>query len=227
MRNLTILYSSFKRALENSPHIKVIDSRSQFDPPSESHKRAGAGELRADGFEVDDWLQAIIGLSKGNSVTYHVIRDRQNRGEGSFNLNSPQEFLLEAEPWVAKNATNDADKALLQKVRVIDQPSVAQTFTGIVTSADTPPKIPQQLVYFKRGHLLPMDLSFTDYYEMLANFMGIVDWQLLFTDATPATPGLGVCFEQLLDSYEAFRVIFPDRDFSIWEAKLRAKQLIS
>ncbi len=227
MRNLTILYSSFKRLLENSPHIKVIDSRSLFDPPSESHKRAGAAELRAEGFEVNDWLQAIIGLSKGNSVTYHIIRDRQNRGEGSFNLNGPQEFLLEAEPWVAKNATNEVDKALLQKVRIIDQPNVAQTFTGLIMDEGTKPSIPQGLVYFRRGHLLPMALSFTDYYEMLTNFMGIVDWQLLFTDASPATPGLGICFEQLLDSYEAFLVIFPDRDFSIWEAKLRAKQLIS
>jgi hypothetical protein len=227
MQNLTILYSNFKKALESSPHIKVIDSRSQFDPPSDSRKRTGLAELGEEGFDTDAWLGSVICLSKGNSMTYHVIRDRQNRGEGSFNLNNPHEFLVEAEPWVVKNASTEADQQLLKRVRVIDQPNVAQTFTGVVMGAGSPPKIPQELVYFRRGHLLPMSLPFSAYYETLAAFMGIVDWQLLYTDADRSLEGLAICFEQLIDSYEAFKLIFPDRDLSLWGAKLREKGLIA
>lgn len=226
MQNLTILFSSFKKALENSPHIKVIDSRSQFDPPSESRKRIGLAELKEEGFEGNDWLGTIIGLSKGNSITYHVIRDRQNRGEGSFNLNNPQEFLVEPEPWVVKNATTEADAQVLKRVRVIDQPNVAQTFTGVLLEAGCPPDVPQKLVYFRRGHLLPMSLSYSDYYHTLAAFMGIIDWQLLYTNATRATTGLEICLDQLTDSYEAFRLIFPERDLSLWASKLREKGLL-
>lgn len=227
MQNLTIIYSSFKRALENSPHIKVIDSRSQFDPPSESYKRAGTAELKEEGFEVDEWLTSVIGLSKGNSITYHVIRDRQNRGEGSFNFNSPQEFLIEPESWAAKRGKTDEERKLLQRVRIIDLPNVAQTFTGIVMDPTNMEAIPQQLVYFRREHLLLMSLPFRDYYHTLAAFMGIVDWQLLFTDATPETEGLRPCFQQLTDSFEAMQSIFPERDFSLWRDRLRAKGLLS
>ena len=226
MRNLTILFSSFKRALENSPHIKIIDSRSQFDPPSEARKRSGMAELMEEGFETNDWLASVIGLSKGNSITFHVIRDRQNRGEGSFNLNAPHEFLLESEPWVAKNGTNEADQQLLKKVRVIDQPNVAQTFTGVVMEATSPPKLPTQLVYFRRGHLLPLSLPFAEYYETLASFMGIIDWQLLYTQADAKAVGLAACFEQLTDTYKTMLLIFPEQDFSLWTQKMRDKGLI-
>jgi hypothetical protein len=223
MKNLTILYSGFKRALENSPHIKVIETRNQFDPPNESRKRSGIAELKEAGFEVNEWLGAIIGLSKGNSMTYHVIRDRQNKGEGSFNLIDPLEFLLEFEPWVVKNGTNEADRQLLKKVRVIDQPNVAQTFTGLVMEPGSPPDLPQQLVYFRRGRLLPMSLPFSEYYETLAHFMGIVNWQLLFTDANPADLEFKESFRNLQATYEAFVEVFQDRDFSLWAQRLAAK----
>jgi hypothetical protein len=226
MKNLTILYSQFKKELERSPHIKIIDNRSQFDPPSESHKRTGLAELKDEGFETDEWLAAVIGLTKGNSINYHVIRDRQNRGEGSFSFNNPQDFLIEPEPWVAKHGTTDADRALLKQVRVIDQPGVAQAFTGVVMDSDSPPLLPQRLVYFRRGHLLPMELEFKDYYETLAAFMGVMDWQLLYTSAEPRTPGLRQCFDQLLECYETFCTLFPDRDFSLWGELLRTKKLI-
>ncbi len=227
MRNLSILFSSFKKDLETSPHIKIIEVRNQFDPPSESLKRSGISDLRDEGFEVSDWLTSIIGLTKGNSITYHVIRDRQNRGEGSFNLNSPQEFLVEPEPFLAKNGTTEADRALLKNVRVIDQPSIAQTFTGVVMDGNSPPRIPQQLIYYRRGHLLPMSLPFQDYYETLAKFMGIVDWQLLFTDADAKNPELAICFQKLTEAHAVFKLIFPNRDFSLWTEKMKSRELIS
>lgn len=227
MRNLTILFTSLKRALENSPHIKIIDNRSQFDPPSEARKRTGMAELMEEGFETNEWLASIIGLSKGNSITYHVIRDRQNRGEGSFNLNAPHEFLLESEPWVAKNGTNEVDQQLLKKVRVIDQPNVNQTFTGVVMDADCPPKLPSKLVYFRRGYLLPMTLPFVNYYETLASFMGIIDWQLLYTEGDAKAGGLAACYDQLIDTYKAMKLIFPDQDFALWTQKMRDKGLIA
>lgn len=226
MKNLTVLYSSFKRALENCPNIKVIDCKSQFDPPSESRKKNGLAELREEGFELDPWLGTVIALSKGNCITYHVIINRQNKGEGSFNLNNPQEFLIEPEPWVAKLATNEADKALLKRVRVIDQPSVNQTFTGLVIEGDSPPRIPEKLVYFRRGQILPMRLGFRDYYETLPEFMGILNWQLLYTDADPQHPHFAADFEHLKAGLEDFREIFPGRDFSLWKKLLSERQLV-
>jgi hypothetical protein len=226
MKNLTILYASFKRALENCPNIKVIDSKNQFDPPSESRKKAGLAELREEGYDVEDWLGSVISLSKGNSITYHVIRNRQNRGEGSFNLNNPQEFLVESEPWVAKNATNDADRHILINVRVIDQPNVAQTFTGVVMESGMPPKVPQRLVYFRRGKVLPMDITFQQYYEFLPEFMGLVNWQLLFTGAEVQSSHFAQDFDQLKTGLEDFKEIFPTRNFSLWEKKLHERNLL-
>ena len=81
MRNVTVLFTNFKRALGNCPDIKIIDEKSQFDPPSESRKKSGLAELRDEGFDIDAWLGSVITLSKGNSITYHVIRNRQNKGE--------------------------------------------------------------------------------------------------------------------------------------------------
>ncbi|MBK9449753.1 MAG: hypothetical protein IPN95_10205 [Bacteroidetes bacterium] len=226
MRNVTVLFTNFKRALGNCPDIKIIDEKSQFDPPSESRKKSGLAELRDEGFDIDAWLGSVITLSKGNSITYHVIRNRQNKGEGSFNLNNPQEFLIEPEPWVAKLATNEMDRERLKKVRIIDQPSVNQTFTGLIVDGQSPPKIPSELVYFRRGKLLPMKLSFFDYYETLAEFMGILNWQLLFTDVDPAHPDLKSDFSQLSASLEDFKEIFPSRDFGVWEKMLLERQLV-
>lgn len=226
MKNLTILYSSFKRALENCPNIKVIDCKNQFDPPSESRRKAGLAELREQGFEVEDWIGNAIMLSKGNSITYHVIRDRQNRGEGSFNLNNPQEFLVEAEPWLAKQATNEADQQLLKRVRIIDQPNVAQTFTGVVMEAGAPPSLPGKLIYFRRGHVLPMQLSFKDYYETLAHFMGLLNWQLLFTQVDPNSSPLAADFAALKTGYEDFRALFPTWDLGLWQRKLGELALV-
>lgn len=227
MKNLTILYASFKRALENCPNIKVIDSKSQFDPPSESRKKAGLAELREAGFEVEDWLGAAITLSKGNSMIYHVIQNRQNLGEGSFNLNNPQEFLAEPEPWIVKQGATDADRHMLQHVRVIDQPSVAQTFTGVVVDEHCLPMLPTKLVYCRRGAVYPMRLSFQKYYETLPEFMGLLNWQLLFTEADAKSAKLTTDFEDLLRGLEAFQSFFPDRDFSLWENKLKEKGLLS
>jgi hypothetical protein len=226
MKNLTILFSSFKRALENCPNIKVIDCKSQFDPPSESRKKAGLAELREAGYEVEDWLGAAITLSKGNSMTYHVIRNRQNRGEGSFNLNNPQEFLAEPEPWIVKQAATDADRHLLQHVRVIDQPSVAQTFTGVVVDTNCLPLLPQKLVYCRRGHVFPLRLSLQQYYETLPEFMGLLNWQLLFTEAHPKSPNVATDFEHLQAGLEDFKEIFPGRDFQLWETKLKEKGIL-
>jgi hypothetical protein len=226
MRNLTILFSAFKKALGNSPHIRVIDQRNQFDPPSSSRIRTAVADLEESGILVEDWLQPIIGLCKGNSMLYHVIRDRQNRGEGAFNLFSPEEFLVEDEPWLAKLGTTDSDRALLRKVRMVDQVIVNQAFTGLIVDGPGITKIPQQLLYFRRGQLLPMDLEFKDYYQALADFMGILDWQLLFTDTNPGDAALRPLFEQLQDSLEAFQLIFPERDFSMWADRLRAKAVL-
>lgn len=226
MRNLTVLFTNFKRALGNCPEIKIIDEKSQFDPPSESRKKSGLAELRDEGFEIDTWLGSVITLSKGNSITYHVIRNRRNKGEGSFNLNNPQEFLMEPEPWLAKLAQNDADRELLKMVRVIDQPSINQTFTGVIVEKDSPPKVPSKLVYFRRGHLLPMRLSFHEYYETWAEFMGILNWQLLYTDAEEGNPNFAADFEQLKASLSDFREMFPGRDFGVWERMLRERELV-
>jgi hypothetical protein len=226
MKNLTILYTGFKRALENCPNIKVIDCKNQFDPPSESRKKAGLAELREEGYAVEDWLGSVISLSRGNSITYHVIRNRQNRGEGSFNLNNPQEFLVEPEPWVAKNATNEADRQILNQVRIIDQPNVAQTFTGVMVESGMPPQLPSHLIYFRRGRVLPMDISFQQYYELLPEFMGLVNWQLLFTEADAKSPQFAQDFEQLKTGWEDFKEIFPARNFSMWEKKLHERNLL-
>jgi hypothetical protein len=226
MKNLTIQFTNFKRALESCPDIKVLESRDQFDPPSEGRKKAGLSDLREEGFEVDDWLGTIIGLSKGNSMTYHVIRERQNRGEGSFNLASPQEYLIESEPWLSKNGASPADVQLLKRVRVIDQPSVAQTFTGLLMEEDSPPIVPDQLVYFRRGSLLKMTLGYRDYFEGLVAFMGFLNWQLLFTDADHKSVFFKSDFLQLANGYHDFVSLFPGREFTLWEAKLHERGLL-
>jgi hypothetical protein len=223
MKNLTVLFTSFKRALGNCPEIKVIDVKSQFDPPSESRKKSGLAELRDEGYEIDPWLGSIITLSKGNSMTYHVIRDRKNKGEGSFSLNNPQEFLVEPEPWVSKLATNDVDRAMLSKVRVIDQPSANQTFTGLVIEPNSPPKVPDRLIYFRRGFVLPMSLGFREYYETLPEFMGILNWQLLFTEADFKSKHFASDFAHLKAGIQDFRELFPDRQFQLWESKIKER----
>jgi len=225
MKNLTIEFSSFKRLLQNCPDIKVMDCKSQFDPPSESRRRGGMAELREAGFDVEDWLGQIITLTKGNSISYHVIRNRQGRGEGSFNLIDPQEFLLESEPWVAKQGATPEDRSLLAKVRVIDQPNVAQTFTAVVVGSSSPPKLPNSLVYCRRGRVLPLGIGFKDYYEHLAAFMGILNWQLLFSEASTQDGTFQADFEQLKENFEDFKAMFPGRDFSLWQNKLAEKGL--
>lgn len=225
MGNLTIEFSSFKRALQNCPEIKVMDCKSQFDPPSESRRRSGMAELREAGYEVEEWLGQVITLTKGNTISYHVIRNRQGRGEGSFHLIDPQEFLLESEPWVAKQGATPEDRSLLAKVRVIDQPNVAQTFTAVVVGAGSPPKVPTSLVYCRRGRVVPMSIGFRDYYAHLARFMGILNWQLLFSEASPNDALFQPDFQQLRENWEDFAAMFPGRDFGLWEAKLKEKGL--
>lgn len=226
MKKQTVIYSGFKQALENCPSIKVVEVKNQFNPPSESRKRAGMAELREAGFEVEDWIGDVIGLSKGNSISYHIIRDRKNRGEGSFSLNDPQEFLVEAEPWLAKSAKQEADRPLFNRLRVIDQPNVAQTFAAVVMEAGSPPKLPQQVVFVRKGTLLPMDLVFRDYYAALPEFMGILNWQLLYTAADPQGSEHKADFEQLRNSYDDLKQLFPSRNFSVWAEKLAKFGLI-
>lgn len=225
MKNLTIIFTSFKRDLANCPEIKVVESRSQFDPPSASRKRSIIAELEAEGYKMEEWIEPIINLSKANSINYLMLSST-SKGGGSFSLNNPQEYLFESEPWHSKLSTNPEEIEILKRARVIDQPNIAQTFTAVVCPKGSPPKLPEKLIYFRKGILLELNLPLRDYCETLASFYGFFNWQLLFAEGSATNPIFTEDFVTLKEGYQDFVRLFPQSDFSLWESKLKDMGLI-
>lgn len=76
-----------------------------------------------------------------------------------------------------------------------------------------PPNEPA-IYYINRALAYKTNLTFNEYFEAVADMLGIADWQYLFTEVSLEDLKADGIYKNLKESLEALQKAFPDKDYS-------------
>lgn len=176
-------------------------------------------------FGLDDSFKELIEATWGNMMKYAgSFENKEFRG--SYSFSTPRTFL-EEDPWLADLVDEDnKDYATIQNLRVFDATNVKYQFGCLHYTKDSSKDIFENQIYlFHDEHLMPLNLTFREYLDSCVALMACENWQLLFADPSTVSrysKELG----QLRLSYDLLSKIFPDKDFGLFQRKLKEHKLL-
>ena len=173
------------------------------------------------GVAVSEDLRAGMNAANGAAAWWFFETRDGLTDSGELQLVAlPEVFTYEQDAPLYGDDTPAEQKALLEKLRVIDQrPNTGDDkFAAFKVEQG---RMPPEIWYCDRGDCFRMDLGYLDYLDALTLTKGVADWQYLFCDidhSDPLRAGLRGKLERRLDALES---LFPSRDYAALRERLK------
>lgn len=176
-------------------------------------------------FGLDDSFKELIEATWGNMMKY-VGSFENKEFRGSYSFIAPRKFL-EEDPWLADLVEEDNENYdVIKNLRVFDTTNVKYQFGCINYQKDSSKEIFENEIYlFQDEHLIPLNLTFSEYLNSCIELMACENWQLLFADPTEVSR-YSKELNKLKVSYDLFLNIFPEKDFELFKKKLIEHSLL-
>jgi hypothetical protein len=200
--------------LADNAHVDLRSFRADLtDYPDEINDYDCKSIEDALGVAVSAELRAGMNASNGAAAWWFFETPDGKKDSGEFQLVALVEVFTYEQARLFGDDTSAEQKALLEKLRVIDQrPNTGDDkFAAFKVEQG---RMPPEIWYYDRGDCFQMDLGYIDYLDALALTKGVADWQYLYCDVDPADPlrrGLRSKLERRLDALQS---LFPSRDYA-------------
>lgn len=233
--NLAAKFQDLKNELDNHALFDVYaryDDNEDLIPP---HLNIQLRVLNGDeddesyvpqfSFGLDDSFKELIEATWGNMMKYAGSFENKEFS-GSYSFTSPRKFL-EEDPWLADLVEEDhKNYDVIKNLRVFDTTNVKYQFGCINYQKDSSKEIFENEIYlFHDAHLIPPNLTFSEYLNSCAALIACENWQLLFADPTEVSR-YSKELNQLKISYDLLLKIFPEKDFELFKRKLTEHSLL-